>query len=92
MEAYTQLGIAGLTLGILFFIVRYFISALDKKDGTISGLTDRFIKVTEDTNQSHAELTTAIGMNTKVTKESVEASKKSSDNLTKLVLKIVKTK
>ena len=82
MEAYTQLGIAGLTLGILFFIVRYFISALDKKDGTISGLTDRFIKVTEDTNQSHAELTTAIGMNTKVTKESVEASKKSSDNFT----------
>lgn len=35
MQDYTQLGIAGITLGILYFIVRYFVSALRQKDVVI---------------------------------------------------------
>lgn len=38
MEQITQLGISGLTLAILFFIVKYFVSTLDKKDTTIEAL------------------------------------------------------
>jgi hypothetical protein len=32
---YTQLGISGLALGIIFFIVRYFVAAMKSKDNLI---------------------------------------------------------
>ena len=40
---WTQLGIAGATLIILFFVIRYFISAMTKKD-------DQIIKMITDFN------------------------------------------
>ena len=42
MESFTQLGIAGATLLILLFVVRYFISAMDKKDTYIQSITEKF--------------------------------------------------
>jgi len=45
MDNYSQLGISGLTLGILFFIVRWFITTISRKDEQISHITDEFTKV-----------------------------------------------
>ena len=45
MNDYSQLGIAGLTLGILFFIVRWFVDTITKKDEQISIITENFTKV-----------------------------------------------
>ena len=48
----TQLGISGLTLGILFVIVRYFISALTKKDEQITQIVKEF-SVTISNHMEH---------------------------------------
>ena len=45
METYTQLGIAGITLGILFFIVRYFVDTIKEKDRTTLELTRKLIEM-----------------------------------------------
>lgn len=42
MESFTQLGIAGATLLILLLVVRYFISAIEKKDSYIQQITEKF--------------------------------------------------
>ena len=42
MEAWTQLGIAGLTLAILFFVVRYFVAAITAKDKQIIEMVKGF--------------------------------------------------
>lgn len=42
MQEFTQLGIAGATLLILFIVVRYFIQAIDKKDSYITAITKQF--------------------------------------------------
>ena len=47
-EQLTQFGIAGLTLGILFFIVRYFVKAMEGKDKRIGEMTDQFRLVIEN--------------------------------------------
>lgn len=38
MEIFSQFGLTGLTLGILFFIVRYFVKTLESKDAYIQCL------------------------------------------------------
>ncbi len=47
-EQITQLGISGLTLFILFFIVRYFVKALESKDKRINEMADQFRLVMEN--------------------------------------------
>jgi len=61
-QEFSQLGISGLTLGILFFIVRYFITALKDKDCYIKQLTNDFTVVI--TNHIKHE-TAAMNKNTK---------------------------
>lgn len=92
MDGWTQLGIAGITLGILFFIVRYFVKALQDSRLDSKELTNKFITLAEENIKSHTQLTSAITANTQVTRESIESSKLSSDNLTALILKIVTNK
>ncbi|MBZ5529714.1 MAG: hypothetical protein LAN71_17695 [Acidobacteriia bacterium] len=41
-EQITQLGISGITLAILFFIVRWFIQTINRKDAQISTMVDSF--------------------------------------------------
>jgi hypothetical protein len=48
MQDYTQLGVAGATLAILFFIIRYFVASLDKKDAYIKEMISEF--------QNHVEI------------------------------------
>lgn len=81
VDNWTQLGISGVTLSILFFIVRYFISALDKKDAVNLELTNRFIKIAEENTESRVNLKSAIETNTKVTKNMGEHLKKLSLSL-----------
>lgn len=85
MDNFTQLGIAGITLAILFFIVRYFVQAMNKKDDVIElqhrELKDLTVKGMDQT----AKFTEAVNKNT-------EAAKESSDNLTKMMLELIKTK
>lgn len=47
-EQLTQLGISGLTLGILLFVVRFFVSNIDKKDAYIKELTSNFLIVIQN--------------------------------------------
>jgi hypothetical protein len=49
MEQFTQLGIAGATLFILFLVVRFFIATIEKKDAQIQAITDKF----SDTVNTH---------------------------------------
>lgn len=92
IEAWTQLGIAGLTLGILFFIVRFFIKALENNRTDNKELTEKFIAITEENIKTHGQLVQSIDANTRATKESIDSSKLSSDNLTSLILKIITNK
>ena len=78
---YTQLGLAGLTLGILFFIVRYFVSAMNSKDNLNQNLTEKFIKIAEDNIKTRGEQTQM--MNKQV---------KSTDKLSKMIARLLETK
>jgi len=42
MTDYTQLGIAGATLGILLLVVRFFINFINRKDDQIQKITEKF--------------------------------------------------
>lgn len=55
MEQFTQLGIAGATLFILFLVVRFFIQAIEKKDAYIKEITEKF----SDTVNTHLANETA---------------------------------
>ena len=90
MEAYTQLGISGVTLGILFFIVRYFISAMDKKDSIIIDQYKALRELTERSILSIDKVSNTIEINTNATKTAAEVTKLSANNLTKLMLKVIK--
>lgn len=80
---YTQLGLAGITLAILFFVVRYFVQAMQEKDKVNKELTDKFIEITRGTIESQNKLAEAIDQNT-------SASKSNTDKLSLLVLKALK--
>lgn len=85
MGDWTQLGIAGLTLGILFFIVKYFVKEQTENRIDAKELTERFIKMSEDSNRVQSKLTEAIQANT-------IATKNSTDNITKLLVEVIKSK
>ena len=84
MGDYTQLGIAGLTLGILFFIVRYFVSAMNKKDDILLRQHEELKELTIKGMETTEKFTQAVNTNT-------QTAKTSSDNLTKLILELIKS-
>lgn len=83
MDGYTQFGVAGVMLGIFFFIIRYFVSAMKESRRDNKDLTDKFIKMNEDNIKTNTNLTRSIEANTQITQ-------KSTDMLTALTLKIIK--
>lgn len=82
MESYTQLGLAGITLGILFFTVRYFVKALTEKDITNKELTSKFMKMIELNIKSHNKLSKSIDLNTEITKKSADCIVKLANQVT----------
>lgn len=67
MADYTQLGIAGVLAGILFFTVRYFVASINKKDEVIEKLNDKFVELASKdiesrikNTESNDKLTSAI--------------------------------
>jgi len=95
MQDYTQLGIAGATLGILFLVVRYFIQAIDKKDSYITKITEQFSVTinTHLTNENEArkqemaaltQVTGVLDQHTQVLAEIVKYNMNIVDGLTKL--------
>lgn len=54
-EIFTNLGIGGATLVIIWFIVKYFMSSLDKKDERLT-IKDDYIKGLIVDFQSHVEM------------------------------------
>jgi hypothetical protein len=46
LELFTNLGLAGAALAIIFFIVRYFVQAMTKKDAYIVEQTKEFTTLT----------------------------------------------
>lgn len=85
MQDYTQLGIAGLTLGILFFIVRYFVTAMNLKDQAILEQHDKLASLTERSIDGISKFTDALNRNTMSTKNN-------SDKLTSQILDLMKRK
>lgn len=83
MDNWTQLGVAGITLAILAFTVKYFVSAMTRKDEINIDLTNKFIKIAEENTEARLKLKDAIDVNT-------EATRTSADNLTKLILQLIK--
>ncbi len=86
------IGIIASIVALIGIIVRFFVSELKSSRQDHKELTYKFVKIAEDISKSHRELVSAIDTNTKATKESAEQSKKGSDNLTKLILKVIKIK
>lgn len=82
---YTQLGIAGFSLGIIFFIIRYFVEAQKEERQVNRGLTERVTRVVERNARTHEELKRAILANT-------DATKQSTDYLSKMILELMKSK
>lgn len=95
MQDFTQLGIAGATLAILFLVVRYFIQAIDKKDTYITRITEQF-SVTINThlaNENEArkqemsaltQVTSVLDQHTKVLGEIMKYNMTIVDGVTKL--------
>lgn len=83
MDALTQLGIAGATLGILLLVVKYFIQAVNKKDDIIIGQHRELTRLVERGIESQQR-------NTEVVKQNTEAIKKNSDDISHLIMKLVK--
>lgn len=82
---YSQLGIAGVTLAILFFIVRYFVSTITKKDEANALLTQKLFELSQQGLAVQQKLATSLDANT-------EAAKESSDKLTALFEEVIKGK
>lgn len=80
----TQLGIAGLTLAILFFIVRYFVEALKEKDKRNGDLADKLLDLSQRNIEANKKLSDSIDANT-------QATKTNTDNLSKLMLELIKS-
>lgn len=89
-NSWTQLGLAGATLAILFFIVKYFVATLNKKDVDITELNKKFIELSEKNITSHNELAQALDKNTQSNKEVATATKEGNDKLTAMILKVIK--
>lgn len=83
MNGYDQLGMAGATLVILFFVVRYFVKAMDMKDTYNKMLTEKLVGLVEDNIASRGKLVESIDANTKATNVTTQ-------NLEKLMIKILK--
>lgn len=81
----TQLGIAGVTLAILFFIVRYFVEALKEKDKRNGDLADKLLDLSQGNIEANKKLSDSIDANT-------QATKTNTDNLSKLMLELIKSK
>ena len=92
MESMAQFGLPGVMLGILFFVVKYFVEAMREKDVVIQRLTARLMEITEQSLKSQNKLSQAIDANTQATKTSAEINKTSTDNLSKLVLELMQKK
>jgi len=69
MNELTNLGVAGVTLAILFFIVRYFVSTLTKKDEYISTITKEFSTIVSN------HLTHAVKVEEKMADSNQEVAK-----------------
>lgn len=66
---FSQLGFASATLGILWFIVRYFITAIEKKDDQIQKITAQFTQtIGEHLTQSREANGTMLSILTDHTK------------------------
>lgn len=85
---YTQFGLAGLCLGIIFFIVKYFIENSQKKDSDLKELTEKFIAMTERAIEVQSDLSKSIEANTAITK----AAATESDRLSQFMLKVFQSK
>lgn len=94
MDNATTIGLGSLAasiLGILFFVVKYFVKALNKKDEDIKELTEKLIKISEENIISHNQLAQSIDASTTSNKEVAKATKDSSDKLTALMLRVIKS-
>ena len=52
MEQFINYGLAGATLFILFFIVKYFVAAMTKKDDTLAQQFKAMTEMSEDFNKT----------------------------------------
>ena len=80
-----SLGSIGVVLSILFFIIRYFVSAMTRKDEVISQQYKELKELTIKNIESTDQFTKAITENTVIGKVNM-------DNLTKLIVEIIKQK
>lgn len=89
-ETFANLGLAGATLAILFFIVRYFVTAINAKDIVIKDLTAQFLQLAKDDIDSRNQHTKALDINTRSNETIAKVASDSNDKLTVLILKAMK--
>jgi hypothetical protein len=50
-DAIERLGVAGILVFAAYFLIRYFMGLLEKKEARLTDVTDRFLKATEEYHQ-----------------------------------------
>jgi hypothetical protein len=68
-----RLGVAGIIVVAAYFLLRYFMAQLDKKEGRVSDLTDRFLKATEMQTMALSQSTMALSQSTAALAQSTAA-------------------
>lgn len=97
MELFAQFGIAGISLGIIVIVVKYFINAIQQKDEYIKILVcDSIVNIKELTDKYQREITD-ISARYQATvndyiKNGNESRRRHNEILTKLIDKIDKWK
>lgn len=66
MDSWAQLGVAGVTLGILYVVVRSFIDTQKESQTNNRSLTEKFIQIVEKNLEIQSEATKATAKLTEV--------------------------
>jgi Mg2+ and Co2+ transporter CorA len=59
-EAYERLGVASILVTAAYFLIRYFMGLLEKKEVRLNDVTDRFLAATEAHTETIAEFTQEV--------------------------------
>ncbi len=87
-DQFVQLGISGVTLAILFFVVRWFTTVIQTKDASIAIITEKFYNATD---KFTIAITNHMAHSTKVLEEVKMTNlelRQSVDNLSKVIQSI----
>lgn len=86
---YALVAIIGTIVGFLGIIIKFFVSEIRDARKENNALTTQFIELTKQDIETRVKLNTAVEANTQATNSSIDIQKKSNDNMTVLIMKVL---